>query len=162
MDERFPVPELATVVATLRELVERVQAVRAILLLDRGENVEPLLVELGPDGAAEITEGEASRRVDATPTEDAHPLPLPELRAFAPMELDVSAGKLTAPLGALDHLGRAVRDTATLFPGRSVLTVGFPTTEPDVPLFLAAREGESMVMALGDAQYELPAGFPAG
>jgi len=160
--EGFQVLELASVAATLRELVERAQAARAILLLDRGGDAAPLLVEVRPGGVAEVTEGESSRVLDASVIDEAPPLPLPELRGFAPMELDVSAGSLTGPLGALDHLGRAVRDTATLFPGRSVLTVGFATTDAELPLFLAAREGEPMVMALGDAQYELPEGFPAG
>jgi len=160
--ERFPVPELATIAATLRELVERAEAAGAMLLLDRGEDAAPLLVEVDRGGVVEITEGEATRLLEANAVAEAQALPLPEVRAFAPLELDVSAGRLTGPLGALDHLGRAVRDTAVLFAGRSVLTVGFATTDPETPLFLAAREGEPMVMALGDAQYELPAGFPAG
>jgi len=155
-------PELGTIAATLRAFVERARAMHAILLLDRGKDAAPLLVEVDRDGVAEITEGESSRVLDSSAVDEAGALPLPELRAFAPMELDVSAGKLTGPLGALDHLGRAVRGTAALFPGRSVLTVGFATTDPEAPLYLAAREGEPMVMALGEDQYELPAGFPAG
>jgi len=160
--ERLHALELATVAATLRELVERADALRAILVLDRGKDGLPLLVEVNGEGSAEVTEGESSRALAANAIEKAVALPLPELRGFAPMEVDVAAGRLTGPLGALDHLGRAVRDAAALFPGRSVLTVGFATTDAEVPLFLAAREGEPMVMALGDAQYELPEGFPAG
>jgi hypothetical protein len=53
-----------------------------------------------------------------------------------------------------------VRALAASLPGRSVATVGFATTAPDAPLFLAAREGEPLVASLAGNEYELPADWP--
>lgn len=154
--------EVCTIAATLRAFVEGTGALRAVLLLDRENGAAPLMIDVSAGGVVETTEGEQSRALDGSEAVLAASLELPELRAFGAMDLDVQAGTLSGPLGALDHVGRAVRDTAALFPGRSVLTVGFETSDPETPLFLAARRGEPMVLVLGDAQYELPAGFPAG
>jgi hypothetical protein len=39
-----------------------------------------------------------------------------------------------------------------------VATVDFPTRDPELPLTIAAREGEPIVLAIGDRQFLLPEG----
>jgi hypothetical protein len=41
-----------------------------------------------------------------------------------------------------------------------VLTVSWETTDPDVPLTIAARGGEPLVIALGAQPFPLPEGWP--
>lgn len=153
-------PSLATVLATLRAFVTQAGAEQAVLVLDQGEDVLPAVVLCPAQGEAEISEGEESVLVRDPEAASGTPLPLPEVRAFPPLSVDASRGQLTGPLGAFEHLGRAVRDLAGAFPGRSVLTVAWESTDPAAPVLLAARRGEEMVLALGEEQFELPAGWP--
>ena len=44
---------------------------------------------------------------------------------------------------------------ASAFGGRTVATAEFATHDPHLPITFAAREGERVVLAAGDAQYEL-------
>ena len=69
--------------------------------------------------------------------------------------IDVDTGELAAPLGTIDHLAGAVLALAGAFGGLTVATAEFPTRDPDLPITLAAREGERVVLGAGDAQYEL-------
>ncbi len=54
-----------------------------------------------------------------------------------------------------------MRDLIALFPGRSVLTATFPTTDHETPFHLAVRGGEPIIAALGKQQFEMPPGWPA-
>jgi hypothetical protein len=69
-------------------------------------------------------------------------------------------GEIASPLGGVEHLARAVRALVDLFPGRSVLTVAFTTTDPETPLHIAARTDDPIVLAIGDQQFEMAAGWP--
>jgi len=155
-------PDVPRILATLQAFLEGSEALRAVLLLDRGDAAEPVVVDCLLDGSAEVAEGENVRALADYEWLDAAPLgPLPPLRSFGPLDVDFSALTVTAPFGALDFVARAVRDTAALFPGRSVLSAGFESTDPDRPLFLTARRDEPMVATLGDEEYELPRGWPS-
>jgi len=88
------------------------------------------------------------------------PLPLPAVRALPPFEVDALRAQITAPLGGVESLARAVRELAGVFPGRSVVTATFATSDPDVPLSLTARAGDPLVLALGEEAFEMPAGWP--
>jgi hypothetical protein len=150
---------IAQVVVTLRAFVAASGAFSAVLVLDQGADVAPLLVDCGVDGAATLSEGEATVALDADRLV-ATPLALPAVRALPPFEVDALRAEVTSPLGGVEHLARAVRDLVDAFPGRSVLTVAFATTDPDAPLHLAARSGEPMVLAIGEEQYEMDASWP--
>jgi hypothetical protein len=52
-------------------------------------------------------------------------------------------------------LATALKALARTLGGRSVATARFATRDPDLPITLAAREGERVVLAAGDAQFEL-------
>jgi hypothetical protein len=47
---------------------------------------------------------------------------------------------------------------AAAFGGRSVASVDFPTRQPDLPLTIAAREGDPVIVAAGEQRFELPPG----
>lgn len=151
---------IAQVVATLRAFVAAAGALEATLLLDQGEQAPPLAVECPAVGPVLLGEGEQVVQLDADRLAAA-PLPLPELRALPPFEVDALRAEIAAPLGGVEHHARAVRELAQAFPGRSVLAVRFATTDPETPLAIAARAGDPLVLALGDdEQFEMPLGWP--
>jgi hypothetical protein len=144
---------------TLRAFAAACGAAAVVLLLDQGEGAPPLVVECPAEGAVQVSEGEAVVQLDASRLAAA-PLPLPEVRALPPFEVDALRAQITAPLGGVEHLARAVRSLADAFPGRSVLTATFATSDPDTPLHLAARSGDPMVLALGEEQFEMDPLWP--
>lgn len=151
---------IAEVAVTLRAFVAAAGAQEATLLLDQGDDVAPLVVECPAAGPVTLSEGEDVVQLDVARLA-AQPLPLPQVRALPPFEVDVVRAEITSPLGGVEHHARAVRELAAAFPGRSVLAVTFATTDPDTPLQLAARRGDPLVLALGEEeQFELPAGWP--
>jgi hypothetical protein len=152
---------IAQLVATLRDFVAAAGAFSAVLLLDQGEGIAPLLVECPAGGPATLSEGEDVVALDAARLAAA-PLPLPEVRALPPFDVDALRAEVVAPLGGVEHLARAVRELAEAFPGRSVLTVTFATSDPDTPLHLSARTGDPMVLSLGEETFEMDPRWPGG
>ena len=113
-------------------------ALEATLLLDQGAELPVLVVECPAVGPVLLGEGEDVVQLDADRLAAA-PLPLPEVRALPPFEVDAVRAEITAPLGGVEHQARAVRELAGAFPGRSVLSVEFATTDVETPLTIAAR-----------------------
>jgi hypothetical protein len=151
---------IAQIAVTLRSFVHASGALEATLLLDQGSEVPPLVVECPAVGPVLLGEGEEVVQLDADRLA-AQPLPLPEVRALPPFEVDTVRAEITAPLGGIEHQARAVRALGDLFPGRSVLSVAFATTDPETPLHLAARAGDPIVLALGEEeQFEMAPGWP--
>jgi hypothetical protein len=148
--------DLGTVVATLGSFLDRAEALRVVLLLDRGEDEEPLLVDLDAAGELEVGEGESVRALDPGAFAASTPLPVADARPLAPIEVDADAGQLTAPLGAIERAAAGVRAAARVFGRRSVFTAAFMTMDPDQPLFMAARGEEPLVISLGGREWELP------
>ena len=82
---------------------------------------------------------------------------MPEIRP-APataVHIDVDTGELAAPLGTVEHLASSTLALARAFGGLTVATAEFATDDPEFPITFAAREGEPVVLAAGDAQFEL-------
>jgi hypothetical protein len=152
---------IAEVVVTLRAFTVAAGAFAAVLLLDQGEETPPLLIDCPAVGPVALSEGDTTVEVDAVRLAAA-PLPLPEVRVLPPFDVDGLRAEITAPLGGIEHQARAVRDLVAAFPGRSILTVTFATNDPEVPLHIAARTGDPMVLGLGDEQFELGADWPDG
>jgi hypothetical protein len=148
------VPELPVVLATVEDFAARAGAKRVVVLLDAEP---PLMVERSGDGALEVTQGEETRAVAAAG--DATPLPLPDLRAVPQSTLgaDPESGELEAPLGAVALLVDSVLALARALGGRSVATATFATRDPEVPLTVAAREGEPVVLDIAGRQFTFPA-----
>jgi hypothetical protein len=80
---------------------------------------------------------------------------LPPLRRFPRFAVDAQDGTVAGALGGLELLGRAIRDLAGLLPGRSVIAADYETTDPQMPLGLAGRAGEALVVLIGDEEYAL-------
>jgi hypothetical protein len=151
---------IAQLAVTLRAFVSAAGALEATLLLDQGAEVPPLAVRCPAVGPAILGEGEEVVQLDVTWLA-AEPLPLPDVRALPPFEVDALRAEITAPLGGIEHQARAVRALAQAFPGRSVLAVTFATSDPETPLQLAARSGEPMVLMLGEEQFQMDAEWPS-
>ena len=152
---------IAQIAVTLRGFVRAAGALEATLLLDQGAELPVLVVECPAVGPVLLVEGEDVVQLDADRLV-ATPLPLPEVKALPPFEVDAVRAEITSPLGGVEHHARAVRAVAELFPGHSVLSVAFATTDVERPLTIAARTGDPLVLSLGeDEQFEMPAGWPA-
>jgi hypothetical protein len=145
---------LAEAVATVRAFAERARALRVVLLVDSGDGSTATMIDCAADGSLEVVEHGESRSLPAA----APPRPLPELRPPPPtaLAIDPETGELEAPLGAVANLARGVLGLAAAFGGRSVATADFATRDPELPITIAAREGEPLVLAAGDRRFVLP------
>jgi len=150
----------AVALSTVREFGRRSQAARVLVLIDQGGD-DAAMVEWTPGGAPlELTEGETTW---AVPDESAGAVPPLALAAVRPVpasavRVDDATGEVGAPIGAVEHLADAVVDLARVFGGRSVASADFPTADPALPLRIAARPGEPVLLEIGETQYELPGG----
>jgi hypothetical protein len=147
--------ELGPAVATMREFLDRAEALRVVLLLDRGAE-ETVVIDLDAAGEPELAERDDVRQVPVDAFAAARPLALPPVHPLTPVDVEPEAGQITAPLGAVERTAAGVRSTAKLFGDRSVLTAAFTTSDPDEPLFIAARGDEPLVISLGGREWELP------
>jgi hypothetical protein len=152
--------QIAEIAVTLRAFVHASGALEATLLLDQGVGLPLLAVECPAVGPVLLTEGEDVVQLDADRLA-AQPLPLPDVRALPPFEVDAVRAEITAPLGGIEYQARAVRDVAALFPGHSVLSVVYATTDVQTPLRIAARTGDPIVLALGEEQFEMASAWPS-
>ena len=148
----------AEALATVREFAARSRAERVVLLLDRGDDREPAMLDCAPDGTVELTDGEEASTVPAAEPLGAAPRPLPAIRPAPPSSLraDPQTGELAAPIGAIANLGEAVLGLARAFGGRTVAAVDFATHDPDLPMTIVARDGEPLLLAVGEGRFELP------
>jgi hypothetical protein len=146
---------MAVAVATVAAFAQRAGAERVVLVLDR-EHGEPVLVECERGEPPEVTAGDEPVAVAADPR--VAPAPLPELRPppASSLQADPETGELAAPIGAVAHLADAVLALARAFGGRSVATADFATRDPGLPLTIAAREGEPVLLALAGRHFALP------
>ena len=148
--------QFAVALATLEDFAARTGADRVVALLDRGDDAPPVLVERLEDGALQVTED--ADPVTAAPDPDVAPLELGDLRPIpaSAMSADPETGELAAPIGSVQMLADAVLRLAGVFGGRSVATATFATRDPKLPLTVAAREGEPIVLDIGGRQFALP------
>ncbi len=81
--------------------------------------------------------------------------PLPFMRRLPAFDVDPADGRVAGVLGGLEMLGRAVRDIAALLPGGSVVAADYETSDPAVPLGIAGRADEPLVVLIGELEFEL-------
>ena len=160
MDGQEALERHAQAAATVRAFSERSRAERVVLLVDLGDERAPAMLDCAPGGELELTDEGALWRGPADVDPGAEPRPLPDLRPppATALALDPDTGELEAPLGAVANLAGGVLALARAFGGRSVATADFATRDPGMPLTIAAREGEPIVVAAGDHRFELPEG----
>lgn len=143
-----------TVAATLYAYVTASGALGATAI------VEPGTVDVEADGSASL-EPPDSPLAEPLDAQTAAPLDLGmDVRALRPFVVDAEAGEVTGAMGALEHFAEGVRALAAAFGGRSVVLVRYPTTDGETPFALAAREGEGLVVVIGDDQYQMDLSWP--
>ncbi len=147
----------AEAIATVRAFAARSEALRVVLLVDLGDE-SPAMLDAAPGGAIELTDEGEVHVVTAEAPVPAPPRPLPEIRPApsSAMRADPVTGELAAPIGAIANLGHAVLGLARAFGGRSVATAEVATHAPALPMTIVAREGEPLLLAVGDGRFELP------
>jgi len=122
----------------------------------------PAIVECERLRAIVVHDAAGARR--ALPHDAAADVALPELpymRHLPAFEVDPADGRVAGVLGGLEMLGRAVRAIAALLPGTSVVAADYETNDPAVPLGLAGRAGEPLVVLLGEHEFELEVDQPS-
>ena len=148
----------ADAIATVRAFAARSEALRVVLLVDLGDEESPAMLDAEAGGAIELTAEGEPHTVPAEMPIPAPPRTLPDIRPApsSAMRADPITGELAAPIGAIANLGHAVLGLARAFGGRSVATAEFATQDPDLPMTIVAREGEPLLLAVGDGRFELP------
>jgi hypothetical protein len=154
-------PRHAEAVATARSFAARAGAQRVVLLIDRGPEADAVMVDCAAGGAVEVTADGRTWTLPATAAVPARPLWLPDVRATpaSALSVDPEVGRISAPIGAMGQLADGLLALARAFGGRSVATVELATSDPELPIALAARDGEPLVIAAGDREFELPQGL---
>jgi hypothetical protein len=146
----------AVELATLADFAVRTGAERVVALLDLGDAAPPVLLERLEDGALQVTEDAEPVGASADPAVAPHPIdglrPVPA----SSMSADPETGELAAPLGSVQLLADSVLALARSFGGRSVATATWPTRDPELPLTVAAREGEPIVLDIAGRHFALP------
>jgi hypothetical protein len=142
----------------VRAFADRAEALRVVLIVDLGDEDSPAMLDASPGGAVELTDEGEVHVVPAEAPVPAAPRALPEIRPApaSALRADPATGELAAPIGAIANLGHAVLGLARAFGGRTVATAEFATQDPDLPMTIVAREGEPLLLAVGDGRFELP------
>ncbi|MEA2179574.1 MAG: hypothetical protein QOG77_2871 [Solirubrobacteraceae bacterium] len=153
---------LDEVVVLLREFLHRSGAVRAIAVVEGAPGEGPAIVDVGQLRPTEVEAGGRTVLVPHGAALDVAPPQLPEIRQLPPFEVDVAAGQIAAPPGAVAYVAAAVRDLAATLGGRNVAMAQFTTNDPEAPLAITARAdgSESLVLALGEDEFEMGPGWP--
>ncbi|MEZ0291850.1 MAG: hypothetical protein ACAH82_04885 [Solirubrobacteraceae bacterium] len=148
---QFSVP-----LATIDDFADRTGAERVVALLDRGDAAPPVLLERLEDGTLQVTEDADPVGVARDPA--ALPVALGDLRTVpaSALSADPEAGELAAPIGSVQLLADSVLALARALGGRSVATATFATRDEDMPLTVAAREGEPVVLDIAGRQFSMP------
>src|SRR5215217_6027077 len=94
--------QIAQIAVTLRAFVHASGALEATLLLDQGAELPILVVECPAVGPVLLSEGEDVVQLDADRLA-AEPLPLLDVRALPPFEVDAVRAEITSPLGGVEH-----------------------------------------------------------
>jgi hypothetical protein len=142
------------VAATLLAFVADSGAESATAVVDAGT------VDVDADGSASL-ERPGSPIAEPLDPSVGEPLDLgTEVRRLPAFDVDAASGEVRAPFGALDHLASGLRALAATLGGRSVALVRFPTLDGETPFALAAREGEALVVVIGDEQFEMAPEWP--
>lgn len=146
----------AVAIATVRAFCEASGAERVAVVLDTGAG-EAVILECLPGAPLELTAGDETFTIPPDATEGIVPLPVeaPLAPPGSAIDVDVDAGEVHAPIGVLPSLADGLLALARALGGRTVAAADFATREPGRPLTLAAREGEGVMVAVGDQHFEL-------
>lgn len=147
--------DLPEVAATLRSYVSRSGTLQAVAATPAG------LVTCDQTGQVTLQEP------DEDPVEldwrAADPLELGvELKRLPPFDVDAEKGEVTNVLGGLEHVADGVAALAAALGAPIAVVVWLPTADEETELVISGREGEGLVVVIGDEQYELGGGGQEG
>lgn len=164
-DADIPVDVVGTVgaldptVVLLREFLHRSGAIRAVAVIALEDDLA--IVDVGRLLPVEVTIGERVVQLPHALALDAAALMVPEVRQLPAFDVDPQTGEVSSPLGGLEHYAIAVRQLAQLLGAENVALASWETTTPDVPLSITARASEeTLVLALGEEEFEMEPGWP--
>ncbi|HEU4657570.1 MAG TPA: hypothetical protein VFR97_08600 [Capillimicrobium sp.] len=146
--------ELEQVAATLRSYVSKSGMLEALAVVAddvvvRCDGRGKVFVERGEDGEPEPIDHRA-----------AEPVPIGlDLKRLPPFAVDAETGEVSGPLGGLEHVALGVLRLSRAIGGFCVAIAFVPTTD-DTPLAISARDGEGVVVVIGDEQFEMDEGWP--
>jgi hypothetical protein len=115
----------------------------------------PAVVECERLGPVVVHDEHGRRELPHDAASDAELPQLPRMHRTGRFEVEARDGRVAGPLGALELLGRAVREIAALLPGRTVVAADYATTDPANPLGIAGRAGEPLVVLIGEEEFAL-------
>jgi hypothetical protein len=134
------------VAATLLAYVRASGAVRASALVEAGT------IDVDGDGSAAL---ERPGSPIAEPLDPGSPAQLGvEISTLPPFRVDGETGEVAAPFGALEQVAEAVQALARVVGAPAVVLVEYPTDD-ETPFALSAREGEGVVVVIGEDSYRL-------
>jgi hypothetical protein len=147
---------LDAVVETLRDVLHRSGALRVAVVVDMPDET-PVLVDVGRLAPVEVRLGDRILHLPHAIELEAESLGgAIELRQLPPFEVEPDSGQVIGTLGGLDMLADAMRALAELLGGRSVAMAVYQTLTPGTDLTVTARQGEPVLVTLGDQEWELP------
>jgi hypothetical protein len=147
---------LDAVVETLRDVLHRSGALRVAVAVDIPDG-PPALVDVGRLTPVEVRIADRTMHLPhAIELEAESMADAIALRQLPPFEVEPETGQVIGTLGGLDMLADAMIALAELLGGRSVAMAVYQTVTPDVDLTVTARQGESVLVTLGDHEWELP------
>jgi len=134
------------VAALLLAYVRASGALRASALIDAGT------VDADADGSVAL---EPADSPISEPLEPGPPATLGfEVRSMPPFRVAEATGEVSAPFGALEHVADGVAALARAIGEQSVVLVEYPTDD-ETPFAISAREGEGIVVVIGEDSYRL-------
>jgi hypothetical protein len=142
-------------IAALREFLHATSALEAQGVIDRGDE-PPALITVGRATPIEVVDGARTVHLPHAVDLGIEPPPLPHVPQLPPFEIDPGEGTISGALGGIQSLAEAVDALAKTLGGRSVALAFFPTTDPQTPLGIAARQGEEPIFTLGEQQFRFP------
>ncbi len=164
-EPRSPIDVVASVgaldptVVLLREFLHRSGALRAAAVVALEDAVA--LVDVQRLEPVEVSIGERTVHLPHALALDVAVLVVPEVRQLPAFDVDPETGQVSSPLGGLEHYAIAVRHLAAILGDENVALATWETTSPDVPLSITARaSGDTLVLALGEEDFEMEPGWP--
>ncbi len=146
-------------VMLLREFLHRSGAIRAVAVVGLADDTA--LVDVGRLLPVEVTIGERTVHLPHALALDAVVLQVPEVKQLPAFDVDAGTGEVSSPLGGLEHYAIAVRELAAILGEENVALATWETTTQDAPLSITARASEdTLVLAIGDADFEMEPGWP--
>ena len=145
---------ITTACAALRSFVHVSGALRAQALVPV-EDGPPAIVACVRLGPLEVTVGERTVVLEHDAELDAPAPDLGALRPMPPFEVSAERGEVTGMIGGLELLGEAALKVASAIGPQAAVVVEMESTTPGLPLVVSAREGEPLLVTLGEEEFEL-------